>query len=149
VDVPHGYVPPSEPLRNADAIEHRYRLLMFNRERIEFAYEKAKKDGVDDPVIIVLDLQDERAANMAYLMGLPKEQVAQRLIQCAKRATTPALILTAPRWAALAVVGPMTPNSSQGIVQPNQPDTFRVIVIAAGGNAFADVPTPPSSCLDD
>jgi hypothetical protein len=71
--------------------------LMFNRERIEFAYEKAVADGIADPVAIVLDLQDERAANLAYLMGLPKEQVAQWLIQCAKRDTMPALILTAPR----------------------------------------------------
>jgi hypothetical protein len=39
----------------------------------------------------------------------------------------------------------MTPNTPQGILRPGPPGTFRVVAIAAGGNAFADFPAPPSS----
>lgn len=139
--------PALEPLREAQAVKHRRRLLLFNQERIEFAYEKAKADGMDDPVIVVLDLHDERAAKLAQLTGLPKEQADRWCKQRSRHDSVPTQILAAPRWAALAVIGSMTPNSLQGILKPSPPDTFRVIAVAAGGNAFADFPMPPrSSC---
>ena len=39
----------------------RRQLLLLNRERIEFAYVKAQANALDDPVILVLDLQDDSA----------------------------------------------------------------------------------------
>jgi hypothetical protein len=41
----------------------------------------------------------------------------------------------------------MTPNSPQGIAKSNPPNAFRVVAIAAGGNAYADFPNPPYSCM--
>lgn len=135
--------PAVEPLREAAAVKHRRRLLLFNRERIEFAYEKAKANGMEDPVILVLDLRDERARKLAQLAGLPKEQAERWCKQCSRHQSVPTQIVAAPRWAVLAVVGRLTPNSPQGILRPCPPATFRVIGIAAGGNAFADFPLPP------
>lgn len=137
-----------EPLQEAIAAESRRQLLVFNQERIEFAYEKAKADGTDDPVILVLDLQDDRAARLAQLTGLPWQQVNLWREECGRNESVPTQILAAPRWAVLAVVGPMTPNSPQGILKPNPPGKFRVVAIAAGGNAFADFPLPPDSVFD-
>jgi hypothetical protein len=125
------------------AAQHRRQLLLFNQERIEFAYEKAKSDGMVDPVILVLDLHDENAARLAQLTGLPGSQLKRWRKECARHDAVPTQILAAPRWAVLAVVGRMTANSLQGIVKANPPDTFRVVAIAAGGNAFADFPMPP------
>jgi len=45
---PLAVAPPQE----VPGIEQRRRLLLFNQERIEFAYEKAKADGTDDPVVV-------------------------------------------------------------------------------------------------
>ncbi len=137
-----------EPLQEAIAAESRRQLLVFNRERIEFAYEKAKADGMDDPVILVLDLQDDRAARLAQLTGLPWQQVNLWREECDRRDTVPTQILAAPRWAVLAVVGPMTPNSPQGILKPNPSGTFRVLALASGGIAFADFPLPPDTGFD-
>ncbi|MEN6407474.1 MAG: hypothetical protein ABFC77_13505 [Thermoguttaceae bacterium] len=137
-----------EPLQETIAAESRRELLLFNRERIEFAYEKVKADGMDDPVILVLDLQDDRAARLAQLTGLPWERVKLWREDCGQRDAIPTQILAAPRWAVLAVIGPMTPNSPQGIIKVSPPGTFRVIAIAAGGNAFADFPKPPCFCVD-
>lgn len=137
-----------EPLQETVAAESRRELLLFNQERIEFAYEKVQANGMDDPVILVLDLQDDRAARLAQLTGLPWERVKLWREDCGQRDAVPTQILAAPRWAVLAVVGQMTPNSPQGIVKPSPPGTFRVIAIAAGGNAFADFPLPPTTRVD-
>ncbi|MBN1588598.1 MAG: hypothetical protein JW888_03700 [Pirellulales bacterium] len=115
-------------------------MLLLNQERIEFAYEKAKVDGMDDPMVVVLDLQDERAGRLAQWTGLPRPQIERWQVEYDGHGPAPTRILAAPRWAVLAVVGPMTPNSPEGIVKPNPPGTFRVLAIASGGIAFADFP---------
>lgn len=132
-------------LNEAIAAESRRQLLVFNQERIEFAYEKAKAEGADDPVILVLDLQDDRAAKLAQSTGLRWQQVRLSHEECGRDEAIPIRIFAAPRWAVLALVAPMTPNGPQGILKPNPPGTFRVPAPAAGGIAFADFPQPPDS----
>ncbi len=148
IRLPPGESPMPDPKQGLHAAEHRRHLLGHNREKIEFAYENALLHGLDDPVIVVLDLCDDRAARLAELAGSSKEQVERWRHDCSQRDLIPTQIVAAPRWAVLTVVGPLTPNSPQGILKPNPPSTFRVIAIAAGGNAFADFPTPPCSCID-
>jgi hypothetical protein len=148
IRLPPSESPKLDPLQRQEAAEHRRRLLLHNRERIEFAYDKAQSDGIDDAVVLVLDLSDDRAARLAQLAGLHLEQIERWREECARREVVPTQILAAPRWAALTVVGPMTPNSALGIIQSSPPDTFRVVAIASGGNAFADFPMPPESPLD-
>jgi len=129
------------------AAEYRRQLLTLNRERIEFAYEKARANGLDDPIILVLDLQDDRAARLAQLTGLPWEQIERWREECDRCDVVPTQILAAPRWAVLCVVGPTTPSSPKGIAKPSPAGTFRVVAIASNGNSFADFPAPPKSSL--
>ena len=68
-----GESPEPDPQRGLYAAEHRRQMLLHNRERIEFAYEKAMADCMDDPVILVLDLCDDRAARLAVMTGSPLE----------------------------------------------------------------------------
>ena len=134
----------SDSLHQTLGAEHRRELLFLNQERIEFAYLKAQANGMDEPIILVLDLEDERAAQLARLTGLPREQLEQWRKECDRRDVAPVQILAAPRWAVLCVVGPMTPNGSQGIAKPSPPGTFRVVAIASHGNSYADCPLPPA-----
>lgn len=136
-----------DPLQGLHAAEHRRELLVHNRERIEFAYQKALADGVEDPVILVLDLQDESAARLAELTGLSHDKLMRWREQCEQQDVVPTQILVAPRWAVLCVVGPLTPHGPQGVAKPNPPHTFRVVAVAAGGSAYADFPEPPV-CID-
>lgn len=133
-----------ESLLETFGAAYRRELLLLNRERIEFAYAKALDSGLDDPVILVLDLQDDRAAQLAHLTGLPWEQIHQWRRECQRCDVVPTQVLSAPRWAVLCTVGPTTPNSPRGIAKPNPPGTFRVVAIAAAGNSFADFPLPPT-----
>jgi hypothetical protein len=148
IRLPLGESPLPEPVRGLHAAEHRRQLLMHNRERIEFAYENALSHGLDDAIVIVLDLCDDRAARLAQLAGSPKAQIDRWREECGHRGVVPTQIVAAPRWAALTVIGPLTPKSPRGILAPSPCDTFRVVAISSGGNAFADFPTPPPSHFD-
>jgi hypothetical protein len=132
-------------LEEAMGMAYRRQLLLLNRERIEFNYVNAVSRGVEDPVIVVLDLQDDGAAHVAHATGVSWEQIAKWRKECGQSDVVPTQILAAPRWAVLSVIGPMTPNSPQGVMRPSPPDTFRVVAVAHNGNAFADFPMPPCS----
>jgi hypothetical protein len=123
--------------------------LLLNRERIEFSYEKARRNGLDEAIILVLDLTDERAACLSQKLGLTWELITKCREECSRNDVVPVQVIAAPLYAVLCLVGPTTPNSPQGIVKPIPSDAFRVVAIAAGGNSFADFPLPPTSCIDE
>ncbi len=129
--------------------EYRRQLLLHNRERIEFSYEKARAGGLENPVILVLDLFDDRAARMSQMSGVSWEQIERCRAEGHRLEVVPVYVFPVPPSAALCVVGPSTPKSPQGIVKPGAPGTFRVVAVAAGGNSFADFPLPPCSCIDE
>jgi hypothetical protein len=137
-----------ETLPPALGAEYRRQLLLLNRERIEFSYEKALRNGLEQPVILVLDLMDARAACLSQKLGVAWEQIARCREECRRHDVVPVQVVAAPPDAALCLVGPTTPNSPLGIAKPNPAGTFRVVAIAAGGNSFADFPLPPTSCID-
>ena len=143
IRLPPGESSMPDPKEGLLAAEHRRYLLGHNREKIEFAYENGLLHEIDDLVIVVLDLSDDRAARVAELAGSSKEQIDRWCRECSQRDLIPTQIVAAPRWAVLTVIGPLTRNSPQGIIKPNPPGTFRVVAVAAGGNAFADFPVPP------
>ena len=108
--LPPKELPMSDSLHGSLGAEYRRQLLLLNRERIEFAYVKAQANGLDDPIILVLDLQDDGAARLAQLNGLAWEQIERWREECGHCDVVPTQVLAAPRWAVMCVVGPMTPN---------------------------------------
>jgi hypothetical protein len=128
--------------------EYRRQLLMLNRERIEFSYEKARGNGLEGAMILVLDLLDERAARISRMTGVSWKQIEQCREECRRLDVVPVHVIPVPSCAAMCVVGPSSPRSPQGIAKPSPPGTFRVVAIAAGGNSFADFPLPPVAELE-
>lgn len=147
-ELPDQWVQFRRSARDGLGAEYRRHLLLLNRERIEFCYEKARCNGLDDAVILVLDLSDERAARMSQMVGVPWEQIEHCCEECRLLDVVPVHVIPVPPSAALCVVGPSTSKSSQGVVKRCAPGTFRVIAIAAGGNSFADFPLPPVADLE-
>jgi hypothetical protein len=129
--------------------EYRRQLLLLNRERIEFSYEKARRNGLQEAIILVLDLMDERAARLSQRMGVSWEQIEKCREESRLHDVVLVQVIAAPPDAALCLVGPTTPNSPRGIAKPNPAGTFRVVAIAAGGNSFADFPLPPMSSVEE
>lgn len=141
------YLRLSRSLPDGAGTEYRRQLLLHNRERIEFSYEKARAGGLENPVILVLDLLDDRAARMSQMAGVSWDQIERCREEGRCLDVVPVYVLPVPADAALCVVGPSTPKSPQGVVRPSAPGTFRVVAVAAGGNSFADFPLPPTSSL--
>jgi hypothetical protein len=137
------------PRRSGAGTVYRRQLLLSNRERIEFSYEKARGQGLEEAVILVLDLRDDRAARISQMAGVSSEQIERCRAECDRLDVVPVFVTAVPPTAAMCVVGPSTPKSPQGIAKPCAPGSFRVIAIAAGGNSFADFPVPPVSACDD
>ena len=119
--------------------EYRRQLLLLNRERIELAYVKARANGIDGPVILILDLQDEGAAQLAHQTGLPWDTIEQCRNECEQCGVVPAQVISAPNWAITCLIDNGKTDIPTG--------TFRVVAIAAGGNSVTDFLLPPESCL--
>jgi len=132
-------------LREAMDAEYRRQLLRINRERIEVACLKARHRGLLDALILVLDLQDARAAELAHSTGLPWPQIEQAREDCARDDVVPVLVLATSPNAVSCLVNGSASRGSKVIAQPPPPETFRVVVVASGGSAFSDFPLPPGS----
>ena len=91
----------------------------------------------------MLDLLDDRASRLAHLIGVSSERIAQCREACHGPGVAPVYVVSLTPPAAICLVGPSTRLSPQGIAKPCPPGTFRVVVMAADGNAFADFPLPP------
>jgi len=129
--------------------EYRRQLLLLNRERIELAYVKAHTRGLHDPIILVLDLQDERAAALAQMTGTPREQIERAREECQRDDVVPTQVIAVPCQAVTClVVSPAVPSGPKEAVQPAPAGTFRVVAIASNGSAFADFPSPPAPYVD-
>ncbi len=102
----------SDSLHGSLATEYRRQLLLLNRERIEFAYVKAQANALDDPVILVLDLQDDSAVRLAQLTGLPWEQIEQ----CERPDVVPTQVVAVQGIlrSRVRLPAPSTPHHSSG-----------------------------------
>jgi len=138
----------SDSLHEALGAEYRRQLLVLNRERIEFAYVKAQSKRMDDPIILVLDLQDDGAARLAQLTGVPWEQIERLREECHRSDVVPAEVIAVPQETVSCVVGPPASDGPKVVAQPVQRGSFRVVAIASNGNSYADFPAPPVSCPD-
>ena len=110
---------------------------------------KAQTKGLDDPIIVVLDLQDDDAAELAHSTGIPWDQIEQSREECRSAGVVPTHVLALPRESVSCVVAPAPPSGPREIAPSNRPGTFRVVAIASNGNSFADFPAPPASHLDE
>lgn len=128
--------------------EYRRQLLRMNCERIEVAYLKARAQGREEVVIVVLDLQDDRAAELAHATGLPWPQIRQAREDCARDEVVPALVLATDLDAVTCLVSGSGPSGPKVTAQPPAAETFRVVVVASGGSAYSDFPVPPESPKD-
>lgn len=135
-------------LREARGAEYRRQLLRMNRERIETAYLKARSQGREQVLIVVLDLQDDRAAELAHATGLPWPQIQQAREDCARDDIVPALVLATDLDAVTCLVSGSAPSGPKVTAQPPPAETFRVVVVASGGSAYSDFLVPPESQED-
>ena len=100
------------------------------RERIEIAFCKAKRKQIEEPVILVLNLRDKTARQIAYLTGREADVDAQ-IREADKRGVEPLVLWHIPNEYAKKIAY----GSSEVAVALEDdvgPDAFHTVVVADG-----------------
>ena len=131
----------------------RMALLRRHREMAEHHFHQARdRRGIKHPVVFILDLDDPEGRRLAVAFeahhsGLDESQAAQSLniqAQAIRRESDiiPALVMVVDRPAACAISAAMTDHGRETIAGM-PPDRIPVVVVSAGGNAYAGIPLRP------
>jgi hypothetical protein len=110
-------------------------LLQFNRERIETAYLAAVKNGRYDRAILLIDGNSDDARNVARLLGLPIDQVAQDEVMTRDVEFSEAL-----RFAATTI-----PDLSSEVRAAAAKGLVPVLIVCNDGLICTGIPNPDDS----
>lgn len=104
-----------------------------NRERVEFAAMKTINDGIKTPTILLLELSDDTAREIAYQCG-GRESVDNFIAEIEKRSGVSAMnVWHMSGRMARALVCQYYPVLADSFGPLDHPDKFLVVVVAAGG----------------
>ncbi|MCY2993239.1 MAG: hypothetical protein NTY19_35955 [Planctomycetota bacterium] len=112
------------------------------REAIEAAYEKARRKGLRNPVVLMLDLRDDKAREiMEIIGGGPKAD--DQCAEAERRGVEPRcyMHLAGDDAAKLLARIPGIPDVSDQIREP-PPGCFYTVLLVAGAMSLAPTPFP-------
>jgi hypothetical protein len=118
----------------------RAHLVKFNIEKIEQGYLQAVQAGEERPVMLIIDLRDKMAFELAS--HLDPENVKKVRDECNERDVIPTAILATSLPTAVKVIGFMTPSGRETLRRPLPEGMFWVVSISAGGNSYGMLPIP-------
>ena len=111
------------------------------RERIELAYEKAVSEGLRNPVVLALDLQDDTARRVAETSGRD-QRIDDVVAEAEKRGgLRPLGIRHLPGDVAAKALATF-PDVAASLNEMLPPWTFYTVVVAAGSASLALTPCP-------
>jgi hypothetical protein len=129
--------------------EQRRVLLQRHLEPAEHAHERCVAEGMERPVIFVLDLDDREGRKLAGALYAKDQHVdeAEGIRRVDAKATEirargpviPALVMAIGMEGAAAICRQMTGNGEQTI-RKIPIDRIAVVVVSAGGNSYAAIP---------
>jgi len=133
--------------------EQRRVLLQRHLEPAEHAHERCVAEGMERPVIFVIDLDDREGRKLAGALFAKEHHVdeAEGVRHVDAKATEirargpviPALVMAIEVEGAAAICRRMTDNGEQ-MVRRIPMDRIPVVVVSAGGNSYAAIPRPRS-----
>lgn len=129
--------------------EQRRLLLQRHLEPAEHAHERCVAEGMERPVIFVLDLDDREGRKLAGALFAKEQRVEEaegvRRVDAkaaeirARGPVIPALVMAIEMEGAAAICRQMTDNGEQTI-RKIPLDRIPVVVVSAGGNSYAAIP---------
>jgi hypothetical protein len=124
----------------AMSLRHKF-VLDANGSRIADAYLQALKRGDDRPVIVVFDMQDSIAYEMAEdLVG--RQMLSEFVANAECHEMEETFIWTLPHDAAINELGNLTPNGRQDLERLTLLDLLPVAIITCGALLWAGFPKP-------
>ena len=110
-------------------------------ERIELAYEKAVSEGLRNPVVLVLDLQDDTARRVAEASG-HDQRIDDVVAEAEKRGDLDRLAFgICPAMSPPSALAAF-PDVAASLNEMLPPWTFYTVVVAAGSASLAVTPCP-------
>jgi len=121
--------------------QHRRQLLTFNQEKVEQVYLQTKQNGIADPIVLVLDVQDDGARIMAgFVMGVERRD--NFLEEARQREMTPVLVLGVEHAKAVDFFSRISADVEAALKKGLPPGYFWSIAVARGGRCYAGCMVP-------
>ena len=117
-------------------------LVEVNRANIADAYWQAWEDNVHDPVVVMLDLRDEKAAAMAKSRFKKRSSIRKLVGECAEKEVIPTVILALPHDDAVEAMARISQSAQKALSSTIPRSYFRVMTIAFGEHIHTACPVP-------
>lgn len=121
-------------------------LLRFNAEHSERYWLQSFEATHQSHLVLLLDLRDKHAYEMAMRLGGP-DRVKALLRHCDQTQTIPTLHAAVPMSLAMPVLETLAPSFVPGVVQCPD-DSFAIWCVAAGGSCIAHRKRPTVASPD-
>lgn len=131
-----------EKLFETEWANDRAHLLNLNKNNVESAYTHADDRGVDDPVILLLDLRYTKALVLAEACIRSKDRIRQAIDDCARKKVIPTAVVALSHRKAVEAMGSVSQPALETLSSTIPRGYFRVMVIALGGHSHSACPEP-------
>jgi hypothetical protein len=127
-------------MESPDCISSRKVIFKQATERIELAYEKAVKQGLQNPVVLALDLRDDIARRIADASG--RDQRTDAVVaEAERRGVAPLGVWHLPGEVAAKLLADF-PDVAAMLREIPQQGAFFAVVVAEKGASLALMPCP-------
>src|SRR5262249_25564882 len=115
-------------------------LLTLANEKIKAACADALQRNLEDPVVLVLDLRDERAKEVAEQVT-DRSNIDQAILEAGKRSTIPPLTIFMPPKQVSQVLAPLAASFGGALDRIQVPsESFLLIRMTNGQSIFSGFP---------
>ena len=119
----------------------RQHLLSFNRERLGQVYLSASTAGMTRPVVLLLDVRDDLAREVARAV-VGDEDLELLILETNPKKAIPTVVFAAPLESAVHALAERSPKTSQALTGALPLGRFVALAIAGGGTLCAGLPIP-------
>ena len=131
-----------EKFFETESANDRGHLLDLNKENVEYAYTHADGRGVEDPVILLLDLRYNKALVLAEACIRSKDRIRETIDDCARKKVIPTAVVALSHKKAVEAMGSVSQPALEALSSTIPRGYFRVMVIALGGHSHSARPEP-------
>jgi len=128
-------------MASGDWMELHKLLLQQNRERIEVAYLKAREKQIEHPVVVLLDLRDPEALQIAYTTGRQADIDAQ-VAEAERREVVPVVLWHIPVDFAQRLFASRLAVRESLVTPTNAGEVYHVVVVSGGGISTCVIGAP-------
>jgi hypothetical protein len=125
-----------------DAQQQRRRFAQNSKSSVYRVYAKAIADGVRSPVVLLLDLRDRLACELALSFMTP-EALTEKLSTDKRNELAPLLVSPLSAVDAGALIGARSSKAGDLMRKPPVRSRFRLVIVGHGGMTCTSLRIPP------